>query len=434
MVFIHAAIRRHLLALTASAGLVALLGCGGAGAPSNASNLPPSETESQEASQVIKVSPSDQWSHVGVLVRSIALVPKGKGAEAAVQVYDGRLDTQPTNLVNPEAVSALLGKASLPPGRYDRVAIKIDANPDTLSLAPSPDAQESSSKAVAHHQIQINGPKDSSGWFELPLMPLPQELDIQADQSTAARLEVDPARSLYVVSHLAPGGAGTHEITFIPDAQTQDANPGHADSPSAGASIQALSAADASLGSHLDAGQTMLMGQYLQSTSGKYIAILQTDGNFVIYRTYPWKVLWAQAGTWNKAVLGMRLTTAGDLQIPGKVRRKVYDLSHSEYVTNFSSYDTNVFIQYYIYLKNPNGSLSIIGRSSTMVFMPAQSSQWVTIYSPVYQDIVSILWRTNTSTAAGQCALYMQDDGNLVLYETTGTWRAVWMSGTWEPQ
>ena len=79
----------------------------------------------------------------------------------------------------------------------------------------------------------------------------------------------------------------------------------------------------------LYAGQTLLPGQYLQSTSNQYYAILQTDGNFVIYLTYPFRTSNAvyATSTWTSRLqrpFSLTMQTDGNLVMYDQYGRAVW--------------------------------------------------------------------------------------------------------------
>jgi len=213
MPLIHAAIRRHFLATAVAVGLAALLACGAAASSLNSPNNP-SSTATGKVAVVITDCPSDQWAEIGVIVRSIALVPKGQAASTAVQVYDGSQDTVQTNLVDLDSLGSLLSKATLPEGTYDRVLVKIDAKPTTIILAPSLDASGNAQNAIPSSQIEVNGIQDGNGWVNLPLIRLQADLQIVTGQTTAVQLDFDLSHPLFVVAHNEPGGTTTYVLTF----------------------------------------------------------------------------------------------------------------------------------------------------------------------------------------------------------------------------
>ena len=116
----------------------------------------------------------------------------------------------------------------------------------------------------------------------------------------------------------------------------------------------------------LKVGQTLYEGEYLESTNGAYFAVVKTDGNFVIYVS---PALTSSNTIWQTHTVGR-----GD-----KGTRKV--------------------------VLHPEGRVSLESNGA-------------------------VSWQINQNKASNNLkfSLVMQDDGNLVLYES-GT-KAVWASNT----
>jgi hypothetical protein len=64
--------------------------------------------------------------------------------------------------------------------------------------------------------------------------------------------------------------------------------------------------------------------------------------------------------------------------------------------------------------------------------MPNTHLEFRTFQAVLYYK-EEICWQTNSKGVDdGKYVMYMQDDGNLVIYRTD-TWNAIWASGTWQP-
>jgi len=197
MFLVHTAIGRNLLA---SAAALSLLGCGGAGGNFAASE-PPSSGNGHLA-VVLTDTPSDRWAGIGLIVRSIAIVPKGAFVTNAIQIYDGSQDTVPTNLIDLDGVGALLSKATLPMDYYDRVQIKVDFNPANVLLTPSLDPSGLPQNPLSSSQITLVGPRDiTNGTTILPTITLLQDLQIIAGVTSSLQLDFDLTHPLFVESH-----------------------------------------------------------------------------------------------------------------------------------------------------------------------------------------------------------------------------------------
>jgi hypothetical protein len=72
----------------------------------------------------------------------------------------------------------------------------------------------------------------------------------------------------------------------------------------------------------LSAGLKLNPGQYLQSSAGQYYAVLQTDGNFVIYLTSPFQ---AKHAIWTTGTQGSSLQRPFSLFMQGDGNLVMYD-------------------------------------------------------------------------------------------------------------
>lgn len=186
-------------ALVATGSLALLTACSGSSSSSSPAPTPTPTTGT--VSFLVTDAPTDSWADIGVIIRSIALVPKGQAESAAIQVYDGTQDTNHLNLVHLDGLAEYLSKASVTPGTYDRVLVKVDGDPATIVLAQSLDATGAPQNPIPASQILVNGTKDAKGWVNLPVIKLEADLVVTAGQATAVQLDFDLAHPLFVVTH-----------------------------------------------------------------------------------------------------------------------------------------------------------------------------------------------------------------------------------------
>jgi hypothetical protein len=123
-------------------------------------------------------------------------------------------------------------------------------------------------------------------------------------------------------------------------------------------------------------GPGLAQGQEIDSPNGRFRALMQTDGNFVIYDQG--SAIWA-TGTQGTGLAPYRLAV------------------------------------------QPDGNLVIYGSSANDVSLPG--------FGVCKANSACIAtWATGTGGGSAPYTLKMQDDGNLVLYDSTSS--AVWASGT----
>lgn len=190
--------------------------------------------------------------------------------------------------------------------------------------------------------------------------------------------------------------------------------------------------AAADLGSSVRAPATLSTGQYLKSPDGRFRAVVQGDGNVVIYDGG--RPLWASGTQGSGAVLAVQ--SDGNLVL--------YDgAGHPLWATGTAgsgSADQLSLAAGVLTLSTARGPVwSSQGHAAT-VRAPAQRRAGSVLRSMngTYQALMQgdgnfvvygagrALWATGTQTPAA--ALALQSDGNLVLYDTSG--RARWASGT----
>jgi hypothetical protein len=77
------------------------------------------------------------------------------------------------------------------------------------------------------------------------------------------------------------------------------------------------------LGDRLYAGRSLPAGDWLQSRNGRFVFVMQHDGNLVLYRTRDNRPLWS-SGTYDRAVMLTILQTDGNLVLYGWDRRPIW--------------------------------------------------------------------------------------------------------------
>lgn len=198
------------------------------------------------------------------------------------------------------------------------------------------------------------------------------------------------------------------------------------------------------LGTNLVAGQQIHANQYITSPDGRYVLLMQPDGNLVIYTSYGsvWSlgysgnsgaflsvqsdgniVLYSstQTALWNTGQRGttnIRMQNDGNLVAYNANGVATWQSSSSTYdsgTTAFGSYQlvTGQQLHQGQYLQSSDGRYRLV----------LQSDGNLVLYAPGYR----VLWKSNTSGTINPY-LIVQGDGNVVLYPGTGP--AVWSTGT----
>jgi len=128
----------------------------------------------------------------------------------------------------------------------------------------------------------------------------------------------------------------------------------------------------------------------------------------------------------------MKLTTSGDLRIFGDGVYHSYSYSDQQTAYNFTDYQQFRCVDYNHWLEYPGGSRVPYGSGSQCATIGPYSSYtfWYTVDVYRWTDQYTY-WRTQTSASTNQSALRMQDDGNLVLYNTSND-AVLWETGTRE--
>jgi hypothetical protein len=173
------------------------------------------------------------------------------------------------------------------------------------------------------------------------------------------------------------------------------------------------------LGDKLTIGQSMAKGDYLTSQDGRFSAIWQNDGNFVIYQNG--SSLWS-SGTSNSGALSFKFEPQYGKPVMYKYGMKYQDVYQYGYRYGFNP-ATGKF-EYYT------------GWGWDKVLMIDTSVQ-VAAWSPNTTSWIPGHHGSSLPANTTGDTLVMQSDGNLVLYNTTLTndyypnsWIPVWASNT----
>lgn len=183
-------------------------------------------------------------------------------------------------------------------------------------------------------------------------------------------------------------------------------------------------------------------GDYLLSQNGKYKAVWQHDGNFVVYRVSNMKALWS-TNTYNMGDDSrLAFEAPGTLVIRKNVVSKRILVKHSDphdspSYKNTNSYETGgagtvsykvhtslYYTETMFFAKNPSERTKV--QRVIVGFDKLQREIYVNVNTP--KD--DVLWHSTLGNHGAGAYLVMQNDGNLVIYN--GSNRAVWASNTCE--
>lgn len=173
------------------------------------------------------------------------------------------------------------------------------------------------------------------------------------------------------------------------------------------------------LGDKLLIGQSMQKGDYLTSQDGRFTAIWQDDGNFVIYQNG--SSLWS-SGTSKSGALSFKFEPLNGKPVMYKYAMKYQDVYQYAYRYGFNP-ATGKFEYFY-------------GWGWDKILVP-DTSKFVSAWTPNTEAWIPAHHGSALPTSTTGDTLIMQNDGNLVLYNTTLTnpyypnsWIPVWASNT----
>lgn len=168
-------------------------------------------------------------------------------------------------------------------------------------------------------------------------------------------------------------------------------------------------------GSQLTCGQTMPIGGFLTSPSGRYTLVLQTAGNLVLYdySTNPHTVAWA-TGNGGITVTGLTFESGGNLVL--------YNGSTPQWVTG--TYGTG---SYYFELQD-DGNAVIYNTNWQAIWSTRYGLQNTSYGGHVLSAGQSLPRGGYLTSASGAYTLVFQYDNNVVIYDTSG--HAYWSTQT----
>ena len=173
--------------LLLSGALTALalgLACSGGG-----SNVAPQATTGT-ADVLVTDAPSDNWDTVQVQVTQVILVSQGGGTQ--VVAFNG---ASTVNLVDLDSVGELLAAARVPVGTYDKVIIKVNTDPSTMSIIP-----EATGSALLPGEIHVLGNGVITFTLSTPLV-------VSSTASNAVQVDFDLSHPLFLGTFLPSGDA-----------------------------------------------------------------------------------------------------------------------------------------------------------------------------------------------------------------------------------
>ena len=164
------------LGLTGIATLALGLACGGGGSNATLTSTPMGTTN-----VLVTDAPSDNWSTVQVQVTDVILV--NQADQSQTSAFHGAATV---NLVDLDSVGDLLANAQVPVGIYDKVIVKVNTDPTTMTLIP-----EGSPTAVLPSTIRVVG----GGIFTVSLSPV---LNVTATGSNAVQVDFDLNHPMFI--------------------------------------------------------------------------------------------------------------------------------------------------------------------------------------------------------------------------------------------
>lgn len=170
----------------------------------------------------------------------------------------------------------------------------------------------------------------------------------------------------------------------------------------------------------LTAGQTLQPNQFLTSSNRWYKAVMQEDGNFVVYNK-ALKAVWSTL-TYGKGLSTFKYQADGNLVVYDAFNRPTWNSN----TQNQAAISALTFIKLIpdSYPKGDQDSLQLVAAPN----FPAGTSSLVSTAAPRSRE----LWPGESLTSPnGWYQLLMQRDGNLVVYNKANT--AVWSTGGGQP-
>ncbi len=168
----------------------------------------------------------------------------------------------------------------------------------------------------------------------------------------------------------------------------------------------------------LNAGQALVVNQYLLSAAGKYQLILQPDGNLVEYATSGHRPVW-QTNTDGKDSDHLAMQADGNLALYGRKGEVLW------YSNTRTLGGTHVILQDDSNLVIKNAAGTPVWSIETGIIAPPPTPP-----SPVLNAGQALVVNQYLLSAQGRYQLILQPDGNLVEYATAGH-QPVWQTNTY---
>jgi hypothetical protein len=200
----------RLLPVCLAASILAACGGGGGGGGASMSAAQGSTPQNANLAVLVSDASSEDWATIGVKILSIALVPRGGGAN--VTVYTAPNPVPVTNLVMLDQLDEILGNAVIPVGTYSGAVLTVSGNASDILLTTSSDPEVGfaapPSTTIPSSQIQVQHAQGTGANLTVPVkVNFDTPLAVSATSSNALDLEVDLAHPAFLVGHV-PVGAG----------------------------------------------------------------------------------------------------------------------------------------------------------------------------------------------------------------------------------
>jgi hypothetical protein len=233
------------------------------------------------------------------------------------------------------------------------------------------------------------------------------------------------------------GGNGTWSGTTFTGDSCGSSSPGPYPGVGSGATFKG--------GATLSAGEELHSNEYLMSSNGQTVLMMQTDGNLVLYRASA-AALW-YSGTGNHSGAYATVQTDGNIVVYSASNVPLWWTGTTSVTTLTVQTDGNLVgypatgpaewqagtggEQPLTHLGSNHLSAGdqihpnqYIRSADGRYFLMAQTDGNIVLYGPGYH----VLWTTGTGGHPGGAYIVVQTDGNIVVYSATST--ALWWTGT----
>jgi hypothetical protein len=200
---------RSLLGLVLAAMPLFSVACGSSSSANQGSGG--GGTQDGNVNMMVSDASTEDWANIGVKILTVSLVPQGGGSP--VSIYTAPSPVQPTNLVQLDQLSDILGTISAPAGTYTGAILTISANPGDVTLIVSSDPEAgfagTAGASIPSNQIQIQGAAGSAGSKTVPVnVNFVTPLVVAANQTSTLDVEFDLAHPAFLVGHVPPASGG----------------------------------------------------------------------------------------------------------------------------------------------------------------------------------------------------------------------------------